>query len=81
MNRLGQSQETSMGHDVENYRKKLEAFGMHAIIVDGHDVDELVKAFHTASTIKGKPTAIVAKTLKGKNFPKVPFHYKCFSLF
>ncbi|KAL1493123.1 hypothetical protein ABEB36_011244 [Hypothenemus hampei] len=71
VNRLGQSQETSMGHDVENYRKKLEAFGMHAIIVDGHDVEELVKAFHIAATTKGKPTAIVAKTLKGKNFPKI----------
>ncbi|XP_066158477.1 transketolase-like protein 2 [Euwallacea fornicatus] len=71
VNRLGQSQETSMGHDVENYRRKLEAFGVHAIIVDGHDVEELVKAFHTAANTKGKPTAIVAKTLKGKNFPKI----------
>lgn len=71
VNRLGQSQETSIGHDVESYRKKMEAFGMQAIIVDGHDVEELVKAFHSASVTKGKPTAIVAKTLKGKNFPKV----------
>ncbi|XP_030756093.1 transketolase-like protein 2 [Sitophilus oryzae] len=71
VNRLGQSQETSMGHDVENYRKRLEAFGMQAIIVDGHDIEELVKALHTAATTKGKPTAIVAKTFKGKNFPKI----------
>lgn len=60
-----------MGHDVETYRKRLEAFGVQAIIVDGHDVEELVKALHTAATTKGKPTAIVAKTFKGKNFPKV----------
>ncbi|KAJ8927245.1 hypothetical protein NQ314_020325 [Rhamnusium bicolor] len=71
VNRLGQSEETSLGHDVEIYRKRLEAFGMHAIVVDGHDIEELVKAFHTAATTKGKPTAIVAKTFKGKNFPKI----------
>lgn len=71
VNRLGQSQETSLGHDVENYRKRLEAFGMNAIVTDGHDVEELVKAFHTAADTKGKPTAIVAKTLKGKNFPLI----------
>ncbi|XP_060515970.1 transketolase-like protein 2 [Cylas formicarius] len=71
VNRLGQSQETSMGHDVDSYRKRLEAFGVQAIVVDGHDIEELVKALHTAATTKGKPTAIVAKTLKGKNFPKV----------
>nr|XP_023020934.1 transketolase-like [Leptinotarsa decemlineata] len=71
VNRLGQSQETSLGHDVESYRRRLEAFGMHAIVVDGHDVEELVKAFHTAANTKGKPTAIVAKTFKGKNFPKI----------
>lgn len=71
VNRLGQSEETSLGHDVETYRKRLEAFGMNAIVADGHDIEELVKAFHTASQVKGKPTAIVAKTFKGKNFPKI----------
>lgn len=71
INRLGQSQETSLGHDVENYRRRLDAFGLQTIIVDGHDVEELVKAFHTAANTKGKPTAIVAKTFKGKNFPKI----------
>lgn len=71
VNRLGQSEETSLGHDVQNYRKRLESFGMHAIVVDGHDVEELTKAFHIAATTKNKPTAIVAKTLKGKNFPNI----------
>nr|CAI5855580.1 unnamed protein product [Callosobruchus analis] len=71
VNRLGQSEETSLGHDVETYRKRLEAFGMNAIVVDGHDVEELAKAFHAATTTQGKPTAIVAKTFKGKNFPKI----------
>ncbi|XP_050313724.1 transketolase-like protein 2 [Anthonomus grandis grandis] len=71
VNRLGQSQETSMGHDVDTYRKRLEAFGMNAIVIDGHNVEDLVKAFHTAANTKGKPTAIIAKTLKGKNFPEI----------
>ncbi|KAJ8955400.1 hypothetical protein NQ318_003498 [Aromia moschata] len=71
INRLGQSEETSLGHDLENYRRRLEAFGAQTIVVDGHDIEELVKALHTAANTTGKPTAIVAKTLKGKNFPKI----------
>lgn len=71
VNRLGQSEETSLGHDVQTYRKRLEAFGMHAIVVDGHDIEELSKALHIAATTKNKPTAIVAKTFKGKNFPQI----------
>lgn len=71
INRLGQSEETSLGHDMQTYRRRLEAFGMHAIVVDGHDIEELSKAFHIAATTKNKPTAIVAKTLKGKNFPEI----------
>ncbi|XP_022915303.1 transketolase-like protein 2 isoform X2 [Onthophagus taurus] len=71
VNRLGQSEETSLGHNMNTYSKRLEAFGFNAIVVDGHDVDELVKAFHVAATTKDKPTAILAKTFKGKNFPNV----------
>ena len=47
--------------------KKFEAFNFHVINVDGHDFDELEAAFKEARTVKGKPTAIVAKTVKGKN--------------
>ena len=46
--------------------KKLEAFGFHVISVDGHSFEELERAFAEARTIKGKPTAIIAKTVKGK---------------
>ena len=45
---------------------KFEAFGFEVIIVDGHNFDELEKAFNKAKTTKGKPTAIIAKTTKGK---------------
>lgn len=71
INRLGQSEPTSLQHNMEVYRKRLEAFGFNALVVDGHDVEELAKAFHEAQNTKGRPTAILAKTFKGKLFPEV----------
>ncbi|XP_058807687.1 transketolase isoform X2 [Phymastichus coffea] len=71
INRLGQSEPTSLQHNMEVYRKRLEAFGFNAIVVDGHDVEELVKAFHEAEQTKNRPTAILAKTFKGKNFVNI----------
>lgn len=71
VNRLGQSEPTSLQHQMEVYRKRLDAFGFNAIVVDGHDVEELCKAFYEASETKGKPTAIIAKTFKGKFFPNI----------
>ncbi len=47
--------------------EKLEAFGLHTIAIDGHDFDQIEKAFNEAKTVKGQPTAIVMKTTKGKN--------------
>jgi transketolase len=46
--------------------KKYEAFGWHVIKIDGHDYNAIVDAFHEAETVKGKPTVILAKTIKGK---------------
>lgn len=71
VNRLGQSEPTSLQHQTDVYRKRLEAFGFNAIVVDGHDVEELCKAFYEASVTKDRPTAIVAKTFKGKHFPNI----------
>ena len=45
---------------------KLEAFGFHVICIDGHDFDQIEAAFAEARNVKGKPTAIIAKTVKGK---------------
>ena len=45
---------------------KLEAFGFHVQAIDGHDFDQIEAALNTARTIKGKPCAIVMKTVKGK---------------
>lgn len=71
INRLGQSDPTPLQHDMEIYKKRAEAFGWNACVVDGHDVESLCKAFHQAANVKDKPTAILAKTLKGKNIPGV----------
>lgn len=46
--------------------EKLESFGLHTISIDGHDFDQMEAAFAKARTVKGKPTAIVMKTVKGK---------------
>ena len=48
------------------YESKLEAFGWNVITIDGHDIEQILSAFDSARTVKGKPTAIVAKTVKGK---------------
>ena len=47
--------------------KKFEAFNFHVInVADGNDMDQLRAAFEEAKTVKGQPTAIIAKTVKGK---------------
>ena len=46
--------------------KKFEAFGFNVINIDGHNYDEIRAAIKNAKETKGKPTAIVAKTIKGK---------------
>ena len=48
------------------YKEKLEAFGFNVISIDAHDFDQIEAAFKAARECKGKPTAIVAKSIKGK---------------
>lgn len=50
----------------EPLEDKFEAFGWHVISIDGHDYEAIEKAFDEAKTVKGKPTCIVAHTIKGK---------------
>lgn len=51
---------------VEPLDKKWEAFGWNVISIDGHNFEEIFSALETAKTCKGKPTLILAKTVKGK---------------
>ena len=46
--------------------KKFEAFNFHVINIDGNDFDQIARAMDEAKTVKGRPTAIIAKTVKGK---------------
>ena len=46
--------------------KKFESFGFNVISIDGHNIEEIKKAFKKAREIKNKPTCIIAKTIKGK---------------
>jgi transketolase len=66
VNGLGQSQRTMYGHDTEVYRRRYEAFGWHALSVDGHNVAEIISALDEAMAIDDKPSVIVAATKKGK---------------
>ena len=49
------------------YKEKLEGFGFHVEAINGHDFDQIEAALNTAKTVKGKPTAIVMSTVKGKD--------------
>jgi transketolase len=71
VNRLGQTRETMLGWDVDAYVQRLTAFGWHAIAVDGHDVEEIERAYAEAETIRERPAAIVARTLKGRGVKAV----------
>ena len=51
---------------LDNIEGKFKNFGFNTIIVNGHDMQQLIDSFETAKLTKGKPTAIIAKTVKGK---------------
>ena len=71
VNRLGQRGETMHGWDLSSYSDRFRAFGWHAIEIDGHDVEEIDAASREAESTAGTPTAIVARTIKGKGYSKV----------
>ncbi|TAK29919.1 MAG: transketolase [Chloroflexota bacterium] len=52
--------------NVTPMRDKWQAFGWHAVEVDGHDFSQLLEALHQTKRISGQPTAIIAHTVKGK---------------
>ena len=64
VNRLGQSQATAFGHDLEVYRRRFEAFNWRTEVIDGHDMEEILEVLGAAGLGK-QPLAIMAKTFKG----------------
>src|ERR1700723_2032335 len=83
INRLGQSEPTMYQHDMERYRLKFESEGFDTQVIDGHDVAAVLAALDRAKTVKGKPQAIIARTIKGHGFSQVAdklnWHGKPFS--
>jgi transketolase len=73
VNRLGQRGPTELGWDLDVYAKRVEAFGCHAVVIDGHDFGEIDKAF-TRAADADRPTVILARTLKGRGFEEVEDH-------
>jgi transketolase len=66
MNRLGQTRETMDGWHGDHYAARAEAFGWHAIQIDGHDPEEIDRAYAEALDHADQPTLIIAKTKKGR---------------
>src|ERR671913_1402089 len=66
MNRLGQTRETMDGWHGDRYAARAEAFGWNAIQIDGHNPEEIDRAYAEALELTDKPTLIVAKTKKGR---------------
>jgi transketolase len=66
MNRLGQRGETMHGWHGETYAERARAFGWHAITIDGHNLEEIDRAYAEALEQQEKPTVVIARTLKGK---------------
>jgi transketolase len=66
VNALGQSRPTQWAHDVDAYAARWRAASWHVIVVDGHDLTQVLLALDEARVTTGRPTMIVAKTIKGK---------------
>ena len=71
VNRLGQRGETMIGWNTGVYVERARAFGWNAIEIDGHEVEEIDRAYKQAQETKGRPTVIVARTIKGKGVKAV----------
>ena len=83
INALGQSDYTMYKHDMEVYRRKFESEGFATEVIDGHDVAAILAALDRAKATKGRPQAIIARTVKGHGFSLVAgkegWHGKPFS--
>ena len=52
--------------DIEPLREKLESFNWHVVTIDGHDIGAFLRAIKEAQATKGRPTFVIANTVKGK---------------
>lgn len=70
-NGLGQSGPTMLGRNLAALVRRVAAFGWETILVDGHDLTAVTGAYRRALQVRGRPTMIVAKTVKGKGIPSL----------
>ena len=63
---LSDSIENIKDLNTEDIENKFKSFGFHTMTIDGNDVESIMSALSTAETVKGKPTCVIAKTIKGK---------------
>ncbi|SIN44996.1 transketolase [Micromonospora cremea] len=70
INRFGQRGPTELEWDLDTYRRRVEAFGCQALVIDGHDLAAIDEAFGRARQATG-PTVVLARTVKGKGVPEV----------
>jgi transketolase len=68
VNRLGQRGQTELGWNTQAYAARARSFGWHAIEIDGHDLNQIDRAFGEAVSIGNRPTVIIAQTIKGRGF-------------
>jgi transketolase len=70
VNRLGQRGPTELEWDMDAYRRRFEAFGWNAIVIDGHDRGAIEEALDRARAAD-RPTAVLARTIKGRGLPDI----------
>ena len=71
VNRLGQRGPTEYEWDLDIYRRRVEAFGCRAIVIDGHDLGEIDEALTSARADGDRPSVVIARTIKGKGFKEI----------
>ena len=71
VNGLGQSRPTMWNHHMEQFERRWSGFGWNAIVIDGHDMNAILDALEQARSTTGRPTMILARTIKGKGVSSV----------
>ena len=71
VNALGQSGPTQFGHNMDELARRWTAFGWHSLVIDGHDMPAILTALKKARETTGRPSVILARTLKGKGVASV----------
>src|SRR5947209_7790394 len=71
INRLGQRGPTEYEWETGHCRDRVQAVGCRAIVIDGHDLEQVDQALEQAREATGKPTVVIARTVKGKGFSEI----------